>query len=59
MAVPDSSSRASLVVSVRNLQRLMLADVKFFPPGRCAAPWGRATAPAGVASEASQERGCS
>jgi hypothetical protein len=47
------------VVSVRNLQRLTLADGTFFPPGRCADPWGRISAPAGVAPEALQERGCS
>jgi hypothetical protein len=59
MAVPDSSPRASVVVSVRNPQRLMLADGMFFPPGCCAIPWGRASAPAGVATEALQEHGCS
>jgi hypothetical protein len=59
MAVPDSSPRASTVVSVRNLQRLMLADGTFFRPGCCAVPWGRASACAGVAPEALQERGCS
>jgi hypothetical protein len=59
MAVPDSSPRASAMVSVRNPQRLMLADGTFFPPGCSAVPWGRASAPAGVAPEALQERGCS
>jgi hypothetical protein len=59
MAVPDSSPRASVVVSVRIPQRLMLADGTFFPPRCCAVPWGRASAPAGVAPEALQERGCS
>jgi hypothetical protein len=59
MAVPDSSPRASAVVSVRNPQRLTLTDGTFFPPGCCAVPWGRASAPAGVAPEALQERGCS
>jgi hypothetical protein len=49
MAVPDSSPRASAVVSIRNPHRLTLADGTFFPPGRCAVPWGRASAPAGVA----------
>jgi hypothetical protein len=56
MAVPDNSSRASAVVSVRNPQRLTLT---FFPPSCCAVSWGRASAPAGVAPEALQERGCS
>jgi hypothetical protein len=59
MAVPDSSPRASAVVSVRNPQRLVLADGTFFPPGCCVVPWGRASAPVGVAPEALQERGCS
>jgi hypothetical protein len=59
MAVPDSSPRASAVVSVRNPQRLTLADGTFFPPGCCAVPWGRTSAPAGVAPDALQERGCS
>jgi hypothetical protein len=58
MVVPDSSPRASAVVSVRNLQRLTLAYGTFFPPGCCVVPWGRASAPAGVAPEALQERGC-
>jgi hypothetical protein len=31
MAVPDSSPRASAAVSVRNPQRLTLADRTFFP----------------------------
>jgi hypothetical protein len=59
MAVPDSSPRASALVSVRNPQRLMLADGTLFPPGCCAVPWGRARAPTGVAPEALQECGCS
>jgi hypothetical protein len=59
MAVPDSSHRASAVVSVRTLQRLMLADGTLFPPSCCAVPWGRASALAGVAPEALQGRGCS
>jgi hypothetical protein len=59
MAVPDSSPRACAVVSVRNPQRLMLADGTFFPPGCCVVLWGRASAPAGVAPKALQERGCS
>jgi hypothetical protein len=59
MVVPDSSPRASAVVSVRVPQRLMLVDGTFFPPGCCAVPWGRTSAPAGVAPEALQERGCS
>jgi hypothetical protein len=58
MVVPDSSPRASAVVSVRNPQRLTLADGALFPPGCCPVPWGRASAPAGVAPEALQERGC-
>jgi hypothetical protein len=59
MVVPDSSPRASAVVSVRNPQRLMLANGTFFPPSCCAVPWGHASAPAGVAPEALQECGCS
>jgi hypothetical protein len=31
MVVPDSSPRASAVVSIRNPQRLTLADGTFFP----------------------------
>jgi hypothetical protein len=54
MAVPDCSPRASVVVSVRNPQRLMLADGTLFLPGCCAVPWGRVSAPAGVAPEALQ-----
>jgi hypothetical protein len=59
MAVLDSSPRASAVVSVRNPQRLTLADGTLFLPGCCAVPWGRASAPVGVALVALQERGCS
>jgi hypothetical protein len=56
--VPDSSPRASAVISVRIPQRLMLADGTFFPPGCRAVPWGCASTPAGVAPEALQECGC-
>jgi hypothetical protein len=59
MAVPNSSPRASVVVSVWIPKRLMLADGTLFPPECCAVPWGRASAPTGVAPEALQERGCS
>jgi hypothetical protein len=59
MAVPDSSPQASAVVSIRNPQRLTLADGTFFHPGCCVVPWGRASTPVGVAPEALQERGCS
>jgi hypothetical protein len=59
MAVPDSSPRASAVVSVRIPQRLMLADGTFFPPGCCVVPWGRISAPTGVAPESLWERRCS
>jgi hypothetical protein len=59
MVVPDSRPRASAVVSVRNPHRLMLADGTFFPPGCYDVLWGRASAPASVAPEALQERGCS
>jgi hypothetical protein len=59
MDVPDSSPRASTLVSVRIPQRLRLADGTFFPPVCCVVPWGRASAPAGVAPEALQKRGCS
>jgi hypothetical protein len=55
MAVPDSSPRASVAVSVRNPQRLTLADRTFFPPGCCTVPWGRASGPAGLAPEALEE----
>jgi hypothetical protein len=37
----------------------MLADGTFFPPGCCVVPWGRASAPAGVAYEALLDHGCS
>jgi hypothetical protein len=57
-AVPDSSPRASMVISVRIPQRLTLADGTFFLPGCCAVLWGHASAPAGVAPEALRERGC-
>jgi hypothetical protein len=59
MAVPDSGPRASAVVSVRDLQRLVLAYGTFFPPVCWAVPWGRASAPVGVAPEALDERECS
>jgi hypothetical protein len=59
MVVSNSSPRASMVVSVRIPQMLMLADGRFFPPGCCVVPWGRARAPAGVAPKALLERGCS
>jgi hypothetical protein len=59
MAVPDSSPRASAVVSVRSPQRLTLVDGMFFPPSCCTVLWRRASAPAGVAPEALQEHGCS
>jgi hypothetical protein len=59
MAAPDSSPRASAVVSVRNPQSLALADGTLFPPHCCVVPWGRASAPAGVAPEALEERECS
>jgi hypothetical protein len=49
--------RNPAVVSVRNPQRLMLADGTFFPPSCCAIPWERASAPGGVAPKALQERG--
>jgi hypothetical protein len=49
MVVPDSSPQAFAVVSVRNPQRLALDDGTFCPPDCCVVPWGRASAPAGVA----------
>jgi hypothetical protein len=52
MVVPGSSPRASAVVSIRIPQRLMLADGTFFRPGCSVVPWGRSSAPAGVAPEA-------
>jgi hypothetical protein len=59
MAVPDSSPRASVGVSVRIPQMLTLDDGMFFPLVAGAIPWGRASGPAGLAPEALQERGCS
>jgi hypothetical protein len=59
IVVPDSSPRDSAVVSVRNPQRLELADGTFFLPGCCAVPWGCASAPTGVAPEALEELECS
>jgi hypothetical protein len=55
MAVPDSSPRASAVVSVRNMQRLTPTDRTFFPPGCCAILWGHASGPAGLAPDALEE----
>jgi hypothetical protein len=52
MAVPDSSPRASVGVSVRIPQMLMLADGTFFPLVADAILWGRASGPAGLAPEA-------
>jgi hypothetical protein len=49
MVVPDSSPRASVGVSVRIPQMLMLADGTFFP----------LVADAGLAPETLQERECS
>jgi hypothetical protein len=49
MAVPDSSPQASVGVSVRIPQMLMLVDGTFFPPGVDAIPWGRTSGPAGLA----------
>jgi hypothetical protein len=59
MVVPDSSPRASMGVSVRISQMLMLADGTFFPLVADATPWGCASGPAGLAPEALQECGCS
>jgi hypothetical protein len=59
MAVPDSSTRASVGVSVRILQMLTLADGTFFPLVVDAIPLGRASGPTGLAPEALQDRGCS
>jgi hypothetical protein len=59
MAVPDSSPRASVGVSVRIPRMLTLADGTFSPPVAGAIPWGRPSGPAGLAPEALQERGCS
>jgi hypothetical protein len=59
VAIPDSSPRASAVVSVRSPQRLTLTDGMFFLPSCYAVPSGCASAPASVAPEALQERGCS
>jgi hypothetical protein len=55
MAVPNSSPRASAMVSVRTPQMLMLADGTFFPPGCCAIPWGRASGPTSLVPEALEE----
>jgi hypothetical protein len=59
VAVPDSSPRASVGVSVGIPQMLTLADGTFFPLVVDAISWGRASGPAGLAPEALQERGCS
>jgi hypothetical protein len=59
MAVPDSSPRASVGVSVRIPQMLTLADGTFFPLIADAVLWGRASGPVGLAPEALQDRGCS
>jgi hypothetical protein len=59
MAVPDSSPRASMGVSVGIPQMLTLADGTFFPPSCWCYSWGHASGPAGLAPEALQERGCS
>jgi hypothetical protein len=59
MAVPDSSPRAYVGVSVRIPQMLTLADGTFFPLVASAILWGRASGPACLAPEALQERGCS
>jgi hypothetical protein len=55
MAVPNSSPRASAAVSVRNPQKLTLADRTFFLPGCCAVLWGCSSGPAGLAPEALEE----
>jgi hypothetical protein len=57
MAVPDSSPRASVGVSVRIPQMLTLADGTFFPLVAGVVPWARASGPADPAPEALQERG--
>jgi hypothetical protein len=59
MAVPDSSPRASVGVSVMIPQMLTLVDGTFSPLVACAVPWGHASGPTGLAPEALQERGCS
>jgi hypothetical protein len=59
VVVPDSSPRASAEVSIRNPHRLTLTNGTFSLPSCYAVPWGRASALAGVAPEALQERGCS
>jgi hypothetical protein len=59
MAIPDSSPRASVGVSVRIPPMLTLADGTFFPLVAGAIPWGRASGPACLAPKALQERGCS
>jgi hypothetical protein len=51
MAVPDSSSRASVGVSIGIPQMLTLADGTFFPLVAGAIPWGRASRPASLAPE--------
>jgi hypothetical protein len=59
MAIPDSSPRASVGVSVRTPQMLTLANGMIFSLVADAIPWGRASGPAGLAPEALQERECS
>jgi hypothetical protein len=57
MVVPDSSPRASVGVSVRIPQMLMLADGMFFPLVADAIPWGRASEPAGLAPKPCRSMG--
>jgi hypothetical protein len=49
VAIPVISPQASAVVSVGNSQRLTLVDRTFLPPSCYVVPWGRTSAPAGVA----------
>jgi hypothetical protein len=55
MAFLDCSPRAFAVVSRGDLQRLKFSVRAFFPSGCCDVPWGRASAPMGVAPEALEE----
>jgi hypothetical protein len=58
MAVPDSSLEPLRWYPLETRRGWCLLT-GHSPPGCCAVPWGRASAPAGVAPEALQERGCS
>jgi hypothetical protein len=55
MVVPDSSPRAFAETVKKFCKGWKLLAGLFFPLSMCNVPWGRASAPAGVAPEAFQE----